>query len=79
VQASARHFEIVRGLQTESELSGCSKPLGKQDRRFSGYGTLAGGNPIDKVRGNAELAGQGAPDNSGGAMNSSRDTSPSTS
>jgi hypothetical protein len=28
---------------------------------FSGYGTLAGDNPGDAVRGNTELAGQGAP------------------
>jgi hypothetical protein len=63
VQASARHFEIVRGLQTESELSGCSKPLGKQDRRFSGYGTLAGGNPIDKVRGTPSSRARARPIN----------------
>src|SRR4051794_30470231 len=34
---STRLLQVVHHLQVEPELSGCAKPLTKQDRRLGGY------------------------------------------
>src|SRR6266849_10751733 len=55
VHAPTRLFQVVRRLQVEPELGGCSEPLAEQDRRLGGNGARAGDNLANAVRGHTEL------------------------